>query len=457
MPARHFLRDLLKQNVVLLLVAMLMLVSLLGPVTHGNAGRSLRHVLFHSVGLLLLVIILARVEIRGGFQRLRYLARSGVNAPLALLLIWAALGAWRAPDRTFATMELLRLGTGALIYFALALHLETRAQLDLLIDYLLGLTLLVTVYGFTFQGDDAASGNPLSSVFPVSHHLSAILTVMLPLLASLAWGAREQRRRLAATAAAVWCGAGLLLCLERSSWVAVVVSFLMWLFLFTWCATPSPGRRWLTPLAIATCGMLVTAGLFAVTRAGPFVAARVRSTGKPQDPSFDWRIQKWRGTAVMAAERPVWGWGPGQYVLNQYPYTHIGVPQEEVRRRGPSFNEMAFNEYLQTAAELGLPGLALYLLLLASFFSKAIRALRRLPGGLRRAILLGCIGGVTGQMVDALANGSWRYNECSIFFWLALGLGVAVTRMAYQTPAPSAAGRRPAATRAEPGTPAVVA
>ena len=35
-------------------------------------------------------------------------------------------------------------------------------------------------------------------------------------------------------------------------------------------------------------------------------------------------------------------------------------------------------------------------------------------------------------MVDALANGSWRYTECMIFFWLLLGLGVAVIRMAYR-------------------------
>ena len=70
---------------------------------------------------------------------------------------------------------------------------------------------------------------------------------------------------------------------------------------------------------------------------------------------------------------------------------------------------------------------------LACFFSKAGRALRCLPPGLRRTTLLGCMAGVAAQMVDAMANGSWRYTECSIFFWLVLGLGMAVTRMAYQT------------------------
>ena len=112
--------------------------------------------------------------------------------------------------------------------------------------------------------------------------------------------------------------------------------------------------------------------------------------------------------------------------------THLGLGRDDVRRYGASFDEMAYNDLLQTGAELGFPGLLLYLLILVSFFSKALRALPRLPVGLRQMTLIGCLGGVTAQWVDSMANGSWRYMECSIFFWLVLGLGVAVTRMAYQ-------------------------
>src|SRR5207244_9304663 len=87
-------------------------------------------------------------------------------------------GALRAPDRAFAVADLLRLGTGALVYYAVALHVESRAQLCLLLDCLLGLVLLVTGYGLLFHGIESVQGLGIWSIFPSRHHLSAILAVL---------------------------------------------------------------------------------------------------------------------------------------------------------------------------------------------------------------------------------------------------------------------------------------
>jgi O-antigen ligase len=445
-------RRVLRENVVLLLAAMLVVMPLLMPLTHGVSGRALRNGLLQSIGVLLLVVLLARVEIRGGFPRLLYVVRSGINAPLAAFLLWAALGALRAPDRAFAVGELLRLGTGALIYFAVALHLEARAQLRLLTDCLLGMVILILGYGFIAQGGETA--RRISSVFPNPLQLSAILAVLLPLVTSLALGVEEPGRRVAAIAAAILCAVGLLLSQERSAWVAAVVGLLVWLYLAGRAASAVRRRwSWRATLVVATTGLLVAAGFLAVTDVDAIVAERaqkIAAATQGRDSSFAWRVQKWRGTTAMAVRRPVWGWGPGQFVLNQRAYTGIGRSGEETHHYGPSFDEMAFNDYLQTAAELGFPGLALYLLLLLSFFSKAGSALRRLPDGLRRTTLLGCMAGIAAQMVDAMANGAWRYTECSLFFWLVLGLGVAVIRMAYQAPGSGTSAESRAASPAGP-------
>jgi hypothetical protein len=243
MTAESFPRRLLRENVVLLVLAMLVVMPLLSPFTQAVSGRALRNGVFQALGVLLFVVVIARVKIRGGLPGFLYLARSGVNALIAAFLLWAILGALRSPDRAFAVGELLRLGTGALIYFALVLHLESRTQLCLLIDCLLGMVILMTGYGFLFHGVEAASGARMWGIFPSRHHLSAILTVLLPLLASLALGVEEPGRRMAAIAAAILCAVGLVLCLERSAWIAVAVGLLVWLFLAGRSATATRNVR----------------------------------------------------------------------------------------------------------------------------------------------------------------------------------------------------------------------
>jgi putative inorganic carbon (HCO3(-)) transporter len=313
---------------------------------------------------------------------------------------------------------------------------EARPQLSLLIDCLVGLVIAVTGYGLMAQGLDAANGNRIWTIFPSRHHLSAILAVLFPLLAWLALEAENLPRRLAATAAVIGCGFGLMISLERSAWIAVTVGLTVGLLLAARASDWEWTRQsWRPSLAVAATCLLVAAGFFFVSDVDAVVAQRSRQLAAAvhgQDQSFAWRVRKWRGAAAMVAARPGWGWGPGRFVLYQEPYTHLGLTQAEVRSTGASFDEMAYNDYLQTAAELGLPGLALYLLILVSFFSKAGHAFYQLPRGLRRTVLLGCIAGIAAQMIDAMANGSWRYSECSFYFWLILGLGMAVTRMAYQ-------------------------
>jgi O-antigen ligase len=437
--ADPFLRRLMKENVVLLVVAMLVVMPLMGPFIRGGGGLALRNGLFYSIGVLLLAVLLARVEVRGGLPRFLYLLRTGVNAPLIAFLLWIVLRALWTPgpgERVFAAAELLRLGSGVLVYFAVALYLESRSQLSLLTDCLLGLIILSMGYELVVRGSALERG--LSALFLDRQPLAAILALLFPLLLSLAMGLAERGRRMVAIVAVVLCGIGLLFCLDRTAWAGTLVGTLVWLVL----AGPPllvahSGRSRRPSLVLAASLLLIAAGFVSTTHVDALVANRsqqIMSAMRGRDESFAWRVQKWRGTLAMVARRPVWGWGPGQFVLHQEAYTHSGRTPEEVRRDGPSFSEMAYNEYLQTAAELGLVGLALYLLLLACFFSKARQALRRLPHGFRRTVLVGCMAGIAAQMVDALSTGCWHYAECAVFFWLVLGLGVAVTRMAYRTP-----------------------
>jgi O-antigen ligase len=139
--------------------------------------------------------------------------------------------------------------------------------------------------------------------------------------------------------------------------------------------------------------------------------------------------------------------GLGNYVLRQHSFTGVGATAAVVARDGAGMDEQAHSEYLQVAAELGAPGLLLYLLMLLAFFAKSVHALERLPAGMRKVLLIGCISAVAAQCVDAVANPAWRHATCSLYFWLVLGMGMAVVRMAYRG-LPATAARSPAEERA---------
>jgi len=135
----------------------------------------------------------------------------------------------------------------------------------------------------------------------------------------------------------------------------------------------------------------------------------------------------WNKALRMARDRPVVGWGVGTFPVRQARYYHRDVPmgpETEVLHRGGSLSDSAHNSYLQVLAEMGYPGLVLYLLVPLAFFGTALGAAPRLRPGFRQSVLLGSMAAVVGQMVSALSNPAWEYVECSMFLWLVLGLGM---------------------------------
>jgi putative inorganic carbon (HCO3(-)) transporter len=86
---------------------------------------------------------------------------------------------------------------------------------------------------------------------------------------------------------------------------------------------------------------------------------------------------------------------------------------------------------LQTAVDLGLPGLVAYLALLLIAWASCWRCARRGDPSIRPTAL-GLAAGLVGLhvygLVDALAPGS----KPGLAFWLALGLIAALARVAHQ-------------------------
>jgi O-antigen ligase len=480
-----FLQRVMRDNVVAIVIAIVIFVPLIAPVS--QSLKIWRNALFQALSVLLLLALLARWEWRGGIPHLWSLLRSGVNLPLLLYLGWAGLSIVRAPYRAFSVNELLLLGAGVLICLVVSWHVESRGQLQMLCQALV-LILVLTLF-FSIVMPDFQSDSGLHSSFGSHMMFGGFLALMTPFLTALALGAPREAwsgvrtddtaraRQIFLQSLAVLTGLGLVLTQCRSAWAGGLAGLILLIALVSRSRRLSrlghretslihSSRSALRHLMSGTGGACVLlaivlsgAILFGVGPGSDALRRRVDTVGdaaRGADTSFNWRLTKWREALSLIAARPLAGWGLGSYPFHPAPSAAPGARAQVVAQAGVSLDEQAHNEYLQMAVELGVVGLALYLLILVSFFAKAGHALRRLPHGQRQLVLIGCMAAVAAQMVDAVGNPAWRFPQCSLFFWLMLGMGTSCIRMAYTMPAAENRGARTCrATRPMPSRTAV--
>jgi hypothetical protein len=118
----------------------------------------------------------------------------------------------------------------------------------------------------------------------------------------------------------------------------------------------------------------------------------------------------------MWATRPAFGVGVGQF----YPLSAGFIPPE-LRQWYP--RENAHNYFLQIATELGVAGIATFLVLLGAAFREPLRRLRAPDAG---AVLTGATFGVGGFVITWLTGHPMLVPEVAYPFWLALGVATAL-------------------------------
>jgi O-antigen ligase len=120
----------------------------------------------------------------------------------------------------------------------------------------------------------------------------------------------------------------------------------------------------------------------------------------------------------LIAEHPILGMGLGSFRPLAFTVQPFGG------LKTPHFGEFpsTHNSFLTVGAELGLPGLAIYLILFAAAVLYAVRAERSSSGEVQ-ALHRACIGALMAYAVGALFLDSHEYlSLCTVFYFLiALG------------------------------------
>ena len=361
------------------------------------------------------------------WARIRAFLAHPLHLAIGGFLGWVALSSLWSEVPQYSQFELLRHGTGVLLYFGVVCGLS-GGQVGAVAG-----TLVVSAALAGFQGlvgstrhrDGWVAGN-----FVDPQLLAGFLCLALPIAAGLAGGGHHSRTRTAVGAASMLAAVALLGTHNRSAWVGGAVGITAVLLLCLRTGTPRArgGVGW-KQMVVPAAAILAAVGMFLVLSqtGGSSLKRAATVTTLQRDDGWVSRMRSWQAARWVAAERPLTGVGIGAFPLQQALYNRYSREQSEILATGPSLSENAHNTYLQLAADLGYPGLALYLGIFVAYFRTVVPTALRSRESSRRWLAAGLVGAIVAQMICAIANPSWEFAECSLFLWVALGLGVAAT------------------------------
>ena len=140
------------------------------------------------------------------------------------------------------------------------------------------------------------------------------------------------------------------------------------------------------------------------------------------------RINRWNCAIDMFKERPLFGFGPGTYAFE---YARFQRP-ENLTIISTNFGDLgnAHSEYLGPLAEMGLPGMLLVLLIVATIFYKAIMLYHKWPPEDKeaRTLIMAIILSMTTYFTHGILNNFLDTDKAAVPIWGMCAMLIALER-----------------------------
>ena len=232
------------------------------------------------------------------------------------------------------------------------------------------------------------------------------MTVALP-LGLLFTGAVKKDKRLLVITAIVLMGVALLLCRSRGGFVAFIVEIIL-LFIFTRGGETKKGV-WVRAFSIALLVIAIITG--SVFVGGDTSLTRFADTAASEDFSTQ-RSHIWTISTKVITDNLPFGAGFGAFAVAYTKYDDGS---------GLSRVEQAHNDYLQVAADAGIPGILIGLLFLFLLFRHGRQALK-INNTFRRGIALGALAGCSAVLVHSIFDFVLHVTAVALLFISLLAL-----------------------------------
>lgn len=143
------------------------------------------------------------------------------------------------------------------------------------------------------------------------------------------------------------------------------------------------------------------------------------ATSKLEDISTVERLYRWIGGYYMVKEKPILGFGPGGFYPAYHAYTdrHFSTYVSD----NPEHSGI-HNYYLMTAVEQGLPGLLIWIILVAAVIIYGENLYKRLPKGKYRELLMVALVSFSCNLIILMVNDTVETDKIGTFLFICIAL-----------------------------------
>lgn len=340
-----------------------------------------------------------------------------ISFVIGAFLGWIALGLTWSESHHEVITALTRYIPNALLIPIVYTGVRNRKQALMIIAGIVLGALAASAYGIVHHSSEDAR---LEGTALDPNELASILVAGVAL--SAAWIANMRGRpglRIAGGLAGAFCVLGILLTVSRGGLVALAASLIAAVFL---------AGRW-RPLAfLAAAAIACSSFYYFAVLAPPEATERLELTSQGETQLKEGRTTLWQVAVRIVEDKPITGVGAGNFQNSSRHYLlqpgALGRPDLIIEKP-----LVVHNTYLGIAAEDGLVGLGLFIVIVLFCIGSAWRAVRYFTaigdrGGeaLARGLTIGLIGII---VADTFIS-----EEYSKVLWLLLGLGPALLGVA---------------------------
>jgi len=362
----------------------IILIGLLGllflvPFFSGGAEEE---IIYSSQFLILLLLALLVAKfLREGEIRWR---RTSLDLPLLLLAGWSLLSTFFSVYRYVSLSDWGLMICQILTFYLVLSRIEKDNEIALFIFLLIALASSQAWYSYYQRGRGIVR---VPGTFFNPNFLAGYLVIGISLSLSLLFNFR--------------------LLLKGKVVLILVTGFMLGSLFLT--ASRAGGLIFLVALIVLTAGsyfrgkkkgalvlLLILVLFFLVPN--PFMQRLLEGT--KGDVYAYKRFPIWLSSWKMIVDRS-WGWGLGSY---DYVFDAYNFPVEGTLARFGKRSSMAHNEYLQIGAELGIPGLLLFLALIFIFARDAFQTWKKSTPGFSSAVQLGILSSLVAVFVHSFLD-----------------------------------------------------